>query len=270
MLDYRAHVVLLCLVFGVCWGAPAASLAQAVPGLDEQRTLAERGDADAQFTLGAMYSRGQGGVVQDAATATHWFRLAADQGHEQAQLTLGVHYLTGDGGPQNPTEAVRLFRLAGEQGNVFAQNNLGVVYQGVPEPFRTDKDVPVDHAESVRWFRRAADQGHAVSAMNLAVKYRRGDGVAQDYTQAFAWFRRAAELGDVNARREVGGMYAAGQGVPQNDIEAYMWLDLAVLQAFGENREMLLIDREAVAERMTAEQIAEAQRRVNVWTPSTR
>ncbi|SVE54803.1 uncharacterized protein METZ01_LOCUS507657, partial [marine metagenome] len=37
-----------------------------------------------------------------------------------------------------------------------------------------------------------------------------------------------------------------------------------------EDREMLLIDREAVAERMTGEQIAEAQRRVNVWTPSSR
>ena len=270
MLNCRARVVWLCLLLGVYWDAPTASLAQAVPGLDEQRTLAERGDADAQFTLGAMYSRGQGGVVQDAATATHWFRLAADQGHEQAQLTLGVHYLTGDGVPQDPTEAVRLFRLAGEQGNVFAQNNLGVVYQGVPEPFRTEKDVPIDHAESVRWFRRAADQGHAVSAMNLAVKYRRGDGIAQDYTQAFVWFLRSAELGDVNARREVGGMYAAGQGVAQNDIEAYMWLDLAVLQASGEDREMLLIDREAVAERMTGEQIAEAQRRVNVWTPSSR
>ena len=116
----------------------------------------------------------------------------------------------------------------------------------------------------------AADQGLAEAQFSLGGMYANGHGVAQDYTQAFGWFRRAAALGDVNARREVGGMYAAGQGVPQNDIEAYMWLDLAVLQAFGEDREILLIDREAVAERMTAQQIAEAQRRVNAWTPSSR
>ncbi len=194
-------------------------------------------------------------------------RARAHQGDTGAQLALGVFHLTGDGVPRDPAEALRWFRLAAEQGNVFAQNNLGVIYQGLPERFRSDNDIPVDHAESVRWFRLAAEQGHAVSAMNLAVKYRDAHGVPRDHAEALRWFRRAAELGDVNAFGEIGTMYAAGLGVEQDDAEAYMWLELATMFASGEDREVLLFDREALAGRLTAAQILEAERRAAAWTP---
>ena len=62
-------------------------------------------------------------------------------------------------------------------------------------------------------------------------------------------------------------MYAAGRGVAQDDVSAYMWLDLATRYAGGEDREFLLIDREGVAQRLNARQIAEAERRANEWTP---
>ena len=62
-------------------------------------------------------------------------------------------------------------------------------------------------------------------------------------------------------------MYAAGRGVAQDDVSAYMWLDLATRYAGGEDREFLLIDREGIAQRLNARQIAEAERRANEWTP---
>ena len=55
------------------------------------RTLAERGDADAQHNLGAMYASGEG-VVQDNTEAVRWYRKAAEQGHADAQNKLGVMY----------------------------------------------------------------------------------------------------------------------------------------------------------------------------------
>ncbi|MGB7369299.1 MAG: sel1 repeat family protein, partial [Methylovirgula sp.] len=44
------------------------------------RSLADQGNADAQYNLGVMYANGQG-VPQDYAEAAKWYRLAADQGN---------------------------------------------------------------------------------------------------------------------------------------------------------------------------------------------
>jgi TPR repeat protein len=56
------------------------------------KSLAERGDAAAQFSLGGMYMDGQG-VTKDNAEALKWYRRAADQGNTAAQFNLGMIYL---------------------------------------------------------------------------------------------------------------------------------------------------------------------------------
>ena len=48
-----------------------------------QKVKAERGDAEAQFTLGCIYGVGQY-VAEDEKIALHWFRKAADQGNAKA------------------------------------------------------------------------------------------------------------------------------------------------------------------------------------------
>lgn len=57
--------------------------------LREWRSLADQGDARAQFRLGYMYDKGSG-VPQDHAEAMRWYRKAAEQGHAKAQYNLGV------------------------------------------------------------------------------------------------------------------------------------------------------------------------------------
>ena len=46
-----------------------------------------RGDADAQYKLGLMYSNGEG-ISQDNKEATKWFQLAVEQGNTLAQEKL--------------------------------------------------------------------------------------------------------------------------------------------------------------------------------------
>jgi TPR repeat protein len=53
---------------------------------------------------------------------------AAEQGNAEAQSTLGDMYSLGDGVPQNYTEAVKWYRKAAEQGHVPSQSNLGEMY----------------------------------------------------------------------------------------------------------------------------------------------
>ena len=58
-----------------------------------------------------------------------------------------------------------------------------------------------------------------------------------------------------------GRRYAAGRGVPQDDVAAHMWLNLSAAQSTGEYREQRAKARDAVAARMTREDLSEAQRR---------
>ena len=58
---------------------------------EEWLTVAEHGDAGAQYNLGFMYDHGQG-VPQDYAEAVRWYRLAAGQGNADAQFNLGLMY----------------------------------------------------------------------------------------------------------------------------------------------------------------------------------
>ena len=81
--------------------------------LREFRVLAEQGDADAQFNLGAMYYNGYG-VPQDDVQAANWYRKAAEQGIARAQFNLGVLYGTGQGVPQDFVQAANWYRKAAE------------------------------------------------------------------------------------------------------------------------------------------------------------
>ena len=53
--------------------------------------LAQKGDAQAQFTLALMYAKGDG-VPQDGIEALKWCRKAAENGHVKAQFNLGLIY----------------------------------------------------------------------------------------------------------------------------------------------------------------------------------
>ena len=51
-------------------------------------SLAEQGDAAAQYGLGVLHGNGNGGMPQDFARAAHWFHKAAAQGHAQAAAAV--------------------------------------------------------------------------------------------------------------------------------------------------------------------------------------
>ncbi len=82
-----------------------------VTALRELRPLAEQGNADAQFSVGLSYDKGQG-VPQDYAEAVKWVRKAAEQGNAGAQNDLGVMYSNGQGVSQDYVQAHIWFNLA--------------------------------------------------------------------------------------------------------------------------------------------------------------
>jgi TPR repeat protein len=59
-------------------------------------------------------------------------------------------------------------------------------------------------------------------------------------------------------------LYAFGQGVPHSDVEAYYWLDLAAAVK-GPNQEKYAANRQMVGTRITSDELAEVQDRVEKW-----
>ena len=72
-------------------------------------------------------------------------------------------------------------------------------------------------------------------------------------------------LGQAVSQGNLGVMYDIGRGVPQDYVEAHMWANLAAAQSSGEDRDRWVKNRDISAAKMTAEQIAEAQRRAREW-----
>jgi TPR repeat protein len=153
--------------------------------------------------------------------------------------------------------AERLFRPLAEHGNAIAQYNLGVMY------YKGD-GVPQSYPDAVFWYRHAAWQGDASAQLSLGLMYYNGQGTLQSYAEAFTWFLKAADQGSALAQINLGAIYANGQGVPQDYIHAHMWLSLAATKSETRAAEL----RDIVAAKMTAAQIAEAQKLGREWKPT--
>ncbi len=82
--------------------------------------------------------------------------------------------------------------------------------------------------------------------------------------EALGRFRALAERGDNRAQFWLGILYVEGKGVPQDDVRAHMWLSLA---ADGGNRAARL-GRDGIAKRMSAAEVAEAERLAAAWRPA--
>ena len=109
--------------------------------------------------------------------------------------------------------------------------------------------------------RSCAEQGHATAQTELGFMYGNGRGVLQDNAEAVRWYRLAAEQGDAVAQTNLGVMYSTGQGVQEDIVLAYMWYNLAVAQG----RDIAQGIKDILEQRMTREQIDEAQRLTLEW-----
>jgi len=111
----------------------------------------------------------------------------------------------------------------------------------------------------VKWYRLAAAQGYATAEYSLGAAYEKGQGVPQDYQEAVKWYRLAAAQGNELAQVNLGVMYTRGRGVRPDFVRAYMWFNLAAAALGGDSGDTATKNRNRIASKMTAEQIATAQ-----------
>ncbi len=193
--------------------------------LENIKSKAENGDAQAQTVMGALYEFSLRGVTNDFVEAVKWFRKAADQNYAPAQYELGICYAAGQGVKKDDAKAAECYLKAANQNLAVAQYNLGVYY-------RDGQGVAKDEEEAVIWFRKAADQNLAIAQYNLGVCYDSGQGVAKDYLKAVKWYRKAVEQNLAYAQCNLGAHYEHGAGVLKNHVEAVKWYRKAADQNY--------------------------------------
>ena len=112
-----------------------------------------------------------------------------------------------------------------------------------------------------------AERGSPVAQTYLGYMYQYGLGVPQDYVLATSWLHQAAEQGEPTGQFLLGLLFDKGYGVPQDWVEAEVWLDLAAAHAGAKQQDYFGRVRDAVAQKLTLNQVAEAQRRASAWAP---
>jgi Sel1 repeat len=155
---------------------------------------------------------------------------------------------------QDQTASVACIEKLAQSGNAIAQLALGGLYAG-------GAGMPQDPQQAVYWYEKSAEQGNAAAMSKLGDAYLTGTGVTEDDAKAAAWFGRAASAGDPWSLTKLGSLYEAGQGVAQDDVAAYQWFDIAAAKGDAHAAEL----RDALAQKMTAAQIAAAKQRSSEW-----
>ena len=224
----RRYVMIIAICTGGLWGGPAAAE-------DADMAVFDRAWAD--------FKRG------DFAQAWDGFRA-------EAENFLGDMYDKGLVVSEDPARAVEWYRRSAAGGVTDAQVNLGRMYA-------EGRGVSQDHGEAMKWYLVAAERGVAKARFNLGIIYQNGWGVPADDARALKWYREAARQGYADAQVNLGFRYAVGQGVPKDLVQAHMWSNLAAERG----NEMAMDNRALVAEKMTAAEIAEAQRLAREWKP---
>ncbi|MEI8397065.1 MAG: tetratricopeptide repeat protein, partial [Rhodospirillaceae bacterium] len=101
------------------------------------RPVAEQGDALAQYSLGLMYSNGDG-ASQDYKEAAKWYFLVAQQGVVPAQGNLASMFMSGKGVDQDYKQALFLIKLAASNGHQGCASLLNLVAMQFPKEMRSD------------------------------------------------------------------------------------------------------------------------------------
>ena len=115
--------------------------------------------------------------------------------------------------------------------------------------------------------RTAAEAGEPQAQFELFMEYSMAEGhTPQSWVTAAQWCKEAAERGHTEAQFYLGQLYRDTNGLPQSFLEAHKWFNLAAV-ADAEYAETAAKFRDELAERMTPDQIAEAQRQAVEFKP---
>lgn len=151
--------------------------------------------------------------------------------------------------------ALAKWQSLADSGDANSQFGLGQMYGN-------GFGVMMDDDQAIKYYGLAVQQGHGQAQCNLAVMYQNGWGVTQNDAEAAKLYTLAAEQGVTEAQVAIGRMLSMDYSEAYDPVQAYKWFSIAMLM---ENIDAG-VKRDAIAEKMTAEQIAEGDALVKTWS----
>lgn len=155
----------------------------------------------------------------------------ADKGEPDAQNTLGFRYENGLGRfPKDNAEAIKWYTRAAHQGWGAAQHNLCGFYTKPMDLFKgADGPIPLpkinanrqDIVEAIGWCSKAAEQQFAESQYKLILLYAKGSAdIKPDYEKAYFWLCVRRDPADL--REKVGKQVSEAKRT-ENESLAKLW-----------------------------------------------
>lgn len=134
--------------------------------LEHYKIAADAGSADGLQSLGLLYYKGLG-VVVDKEKAFVLFYRSAEMGNAVALEDLGAMFGNGEFVQRDDTKALEYFAKSVAAGNAAALGQVGVA-------FVWGRGDPVNYKMAANYFQQAADLGDGFSLKYLAILYERG------------------------------------------------------------------------------------------------
>jgi hypothetical protein len=148
--------------------------------LAQLQPLAEKGNAEAQYHVGMLYSLGIGGASKDHKLAFAWFEKSTAGNDPLGAYKLGCFYAGQYAGVVviDTDKALTYKLISAKAGYALAEIDVAGTYYRRGE-----------FAEAAKWLQMAAEQGYPQAAMNLSTLYFEGKGVARDLVKSYAWLK---------------------------------------------------------------------------------
>ncbi len=257
------------------------------------KDAADRGEPHGKY-LQAVMTRDGVGTLRDTTRARQGFADLATDGHTLSKVALGELMRGGIGGPKDLDGAALQFRQAADQGNALAMIHLARLY-------RSAEFVDRDDVRAYEWALKSANAGHVPAYGVVGYLIYTGTGVTKDPDIAVAWLKNGYEKGDLTSRTYYGLALATGTGVsrnaalggqlmneaadagnvdamitlanlhqvgqvlPRDYMRAYLWANVAI--ARGVTSASLLMLRDDLEKRLSAEQLGSMQKQAREWKP---
>ena len=159
-----SSVASVLVIAGLSLQAPSAQ-ASGTSSADLE-VLAEKGSAMAQRVVGKRYAMGARGLNQDMKKAVYWLQKAADRGDGEAQYMLGVIYSQGTGIPQDWVQAYMWFSLAGSSRLEVSQKNREIAENNrkAVEANMTSKQIDEAKALANSWLAKHKELDQTVAS----------------------------------------------------------------------------------------------------------
>lgn len=170
--------------------------------LELTQERADKGDSDAMFLLGYMYSEGIH-TEKDSVKSIYWLDKAIKLDNAEAMFYKAFECKNSNA---NVKEMADLCKRGAKLGNANCMQTLALLY-GAGLDGNTDKSL------YYHWMEEAAKAGNTEAMYSVALFYFIGDGVKQNRATSAEWLKKGSEKFNKKCMLGLAECYLYGDGI---------------------------------------------------------